>query len=153
VVISKRYSHIYIYPPDKHTSFLKELVKPHYDDVSLLESLDSEFLQEKSDSLLLIFNILPDDDITDICISYYRQQKPTDFIIDLTGQLFIKQEYFVHMTTSDTSLDVSIDCIEIGINSSYLQLNHPNEELTKFNADLNSYYSLLLRYAEEYESE
>lgn len=153
MVISKRYSHIYIYPPDKHTSFLKELVKPHYDDVSLLESLDSEFLQEKSDSLLLIFNILPDNDITDICISYYRQQKPTDFIIDLTGQLFIKQEYFVHMTTSDTSLDVSIDCLEISIRSSYLQLDHRDEDLVKFNADMNSYYSLLLRYAEEYESE
>ena len=152
-MITKRYSHIYIYLSDEHTSFLKELVRPHYNDVSVLESLDSESLQEKSDSLLLIFNILPDNDITDICISYYRQQKPTDFIINLTGQLFIKQEYFVHMTTSDTSLDVSIDCIEIGINSSYLQLNHRNEELTKFNADLNSYYSLLLRYAEEYESE
>ena len=110
---------------------MKELVKPNYNDVSVLESLDSEFLQEKSDSLLLIFNILPDNDITDICISYYRQQKPTDFIIDLTGQLFIKQEYFVHMTTSDTSLDVSIDCIEIGINSSYLQLNHPNDGIDK----------------------
>ncbi len=153
MVISKRYSHIYIYPPDKHTSFLKELVKPHYDDVSLLESLDSEFLQEKSDSLLLIFNILPDNDITDICISYYRQQKPTDFIIDLTGQLFIEQGYFVHMTESETSLGVSIDCLEISIRSSYLQLDHRDEELVKFNADMNSYYSLLLRYAEEYESE
>ena len=152
-MITKRYSHIYIYLSDEHTSFLKELVRPNYDEVSILESLDSKFLQEKSDSMLLVFNLLPDDDLTDICISYYREQKPTDFIIDLTGQLFIKQEYFVHMTTSDTSLDVSIDCIEIGMNSSYLQLNHPNEELTKFNADLNSYYSLLLRYAEEYESE
>lgn len=131
---------------------MKELVKPNYNDVSVLESLDSEFLQEKSDSLLLIFNILPDNDITDICISYYRQQKPTDFIIDLTGQLFIKQEFFVHMTTSDTSLGVSIDCLEISISSSYLQLDHRDEELVKFNADMNSYYSLLLRYAEEYDS-
>ena len=152
-MITKRYSHIYIYLSDEHTSFLKELVTPNYDDVSVLESLDSESLQEKSDSLLLIFNILPDNDITDICISYYRQQKPTDFIIDLTGQLFIKQEYFVHMTTSDTSLDVSIDCLEISIRSSYLQLDHRDEDLVKFNADMNSYYSLLLRYAEEYESE
>lgn len=152
MVISKRYSHIYIYPSDKHTSFLKELVKPNYDDVSVLESLDSESLQEKSDSLLLIFNILPDNEITDICISYYREQKPTDFIIDLTGQLFIKQGYFVHMLTSDTSLDVSIDCLEIGISSSFLQMNHRDEELVKFNAVLNSYYSLLLRYAEVYES-
>ena len=132
---------------------MKELVKPNYNDVSVLESMDSEFLQKKSDSLLLIFNILPDNDITDICISYYRQQKPTDFIIDLTGQLFIKQEYYVHMTTSDTSLDVSIDCLEIGLNSSYLQMDYRDEELVKSNADLNSYYSLLLRYAEEYESE
>lgn len=152
-MITKRYSHIYIYSSDKHTSFLKELAKPNYDEVSVLESLDSESLQEKSDSLLLTFNISPDDDLTDICITYYREQKPTDFIIDLTGQLFIKQGYFVHMITSDASLYVSIDCLEIGINSSYLQLNHRNEELTKFNADLNSYYSLLLRYAEEYESE
>ena len=153
MMITKRYNHIYIYPSDKHTSFLKELVRPHYDDVSLLESLYSKFLQEKSDSLLLVFNILPDDDITDICISYYREQKPTDFIIDLTGQLFIMQGYFVHTITSDTTLTVSIDCLEIGINSSYLLLNHRDEELVKFNADMNSYYSLLLRYAEEYESE
>ena len=151
-MITKRYSHIYIYLSDEHTSFLKELVKPNYNDVSVLESLDSEFLQEKSDSLLLIFNILPNNDITDICISYYRQQKPTDFIIDLTGQLFIKQGYFIHMTESEPSLAVSIDCLEIGINSSYLQIDYRDEELVKFNADMNSYYSLLLRYAEEYES-
>ena len=151
-MITKRYSHIYIYPSDKHTSFLKELAKPNYDEVSVLESLDSKSLQEKSDSLLLKFNILPDDDLTDICIRYNREEKPTDFIIDLTGQLFIKQGYFVHMTTSDTSLNVSIDCLEIGLSSSYLQLDHRNEELIKFNADLNLYYSLLLRYAEEFES-
>jgi hypothetical protein len=128
-------------------------VKPNYDDVSVLESMDSESLQEKSDSLLLTFNILPDDDLTDICIRYNREQKPTDFIIDLTGQLFIEQGYFVHMTESETSLGVSIDCLEISIRSSYLQLDHRDEELVKFNADMNSYYSLLLRYAEEYESE
>lgn len=151
-MITKRYRHIYICLSDKHTSFLKELVSTNYDEVSLLESLDSKFLQEKSDSLLLTFNILPDDDITDIFISYYTEQKPTDFIIDLTGQLFIKQGYFVHMITSETLLDVNIDYIEIGINSSYLQLNQQDEELEKLNADLNSYYSLLLRYAEEYES-
>ena len=151
-MITKRYSHIYIYLSDEHTSFLKELVRPNYDDVSVLESLDSESLQEKSDSLLLIFNILPDNDITDICISYYREQKPTDFIIDLTGHLFIEQGYFVHMITSDTSLNVSIDCLEIGLSSSYLQIDNRDEELVKLNADLNSYYSLLLRYAEEYES-
>lgn len=153
MMITKRYNHIYIYPSDKHTSFLKELVRPHYDDVSLLESLDSNLLQDNTDSLLLTFNILSDDDLTDICIRYNREQKPTDFIIDLTGQLFIKQGYYVHMTTSDTSLDVSIDCLEIGLNSSYLQMDNRDEELVKFNADLNSYYSLLLRYAEEYESE
>ena len=152
MMITKRYSHIYIYPSDKHTSFLKELVRPHYDDISLLESLYSKFLQEKSDSMLLVFNILPDDDITDICISYYRELKPTDFIIDLTGQLFIEQGYFVHMTESENSLGVSIDCLEISISSSYLQLDHRDEELVKFNADMNSYYSLLLRYAEEYDS-
>lgn len=152
-MITKRYTYIYIYLYDKHTSFLKELTKPNYDEVSVLESLDSKSLQEKSDSLLLKFNILPDDDLTDICIRYNREEKPTDFIIDLTGQLFIKQGYFVHMTTSDTSLNVSIDCLEIGLSSSYLQLDHRNEELIKFNADLNLYYSLLLRYAEEYESE
>ena len=152
-MITKRYSHIYIWLSDKHTSFLKELVKPNYDDVSVLESMDSESLQEKSDSLLLTFNILPDDDLTDICIRYNREQKPTDFIIDLTGQLFIEQGYFVHMTESETSLGVSIDCLEISIRSSYLQLDHRDEELVKFNADMNSYYSLLLRYAEEYESE
>lgn len=151
-MITKRYSHIYIWLSDKHTSFLKELVKPNYDDVSVLESMDSESLQEKSDSLLLTFNILPDDDLTDICIRYNREQKPTDFIIGLTGHLFIEQGYFVHMTTSDTTLTVSLDCLEIGINSSYLQLNHRDEELVKFNAVLNSYYSLLLRYAEVYES-
>ena len=151
-MITKRYSHIYIYLSDEHTSFLKELVRPNYDDVSVLESLDSESLQEKSDSLLLIFNILPDNDITDICISYYREQKPTDFIIDLTGHLFIEQGYFVHMITYDTSLNVSIDCLEIGLSSSYLQMDHCDEELVKLNADLNSYYSLLLRYAEEYKS-
>ena len=151
-MITKCYCHIYIWLSDKHTSFLKELVKPNYDDVSLLESLYSKFLQEKSDSMLLVFNILPDDDLTDICISYYRELKPTDFIIDLTGQLFIEQGYFVHMTESETSLGVSIDCLEIGISSSYLQLDHRDEELVKFNADMNSYYSLLLRYAEEYES-
>ena len=128
-------------------------MKPNYDDVSVLESMDSESLQEKSDSLLLTFNILPDDDLTDICIRYNREQKPTDFIIDLTGQLFIEQGYFVHMTESETSLGVSIDCLEISIRSSYLQLDHRDEELVKFNADMNSYYSLLLRYAEEYESE
>ena len=152
-MITKQYSHIYIWLSDKHTSFLKELVKPNYDDVSVLESMDSESLQEKSDSLLLTFNILPDDDLTDICIRYNREQKPTDFIIDLTGQLFIEQGYFVHMTESETSLGVSIDCLEISIRSSYLQLDHRDEELVKFNADMNSYYSLLLRYAEEYESE
>lgn len=152
-MITKRYCHIYIWLSDKHTSFLKELVKPNYDDVSVLESMDSESLQEKSDSLLLTFNILPDDDLTDICIRYNREQKPTDFIIDLTGQLFIEQGYFVHMTESETSLGVSIDCLEISIRSSYLQLDHRDEELVKFNADMNSYYSLLLRYAEEYESE
>ena len=152
-MITKRYSHIYIWLSDKHTSFLKELVKPNYDDVSVLESMDSESLQEKSDSLLLTFNILPDDDLTDICIRYNREQKPTDFIIDLTGQLFIEQGYFVHMTESENSLGVSIDCLEISISSSYLQLDHRDEELVKFNADMNSYYSLLLRYAEEYESE
>ena len=152
MMITKRYSHIYIYPSDKHTSFLKELVRPNYDDVSVLESLDSKSLQEKSDSLLLTFNILSDDDLTDICISYYREQKPTDFIIDLTGQLFIKQGYFIHMTESEPSLAVNIDCLEIGINSSYLQIDNRDEELVKFNADMNSYYSLLLRYAEEYES-
>ena len=152
-MITKRYSHIYIWLSDKHTSFLKELVKPNYDDVAVLESMDSESLQEKSDSLLLTFNILPDDDLTDICIRYNREQKPTDFIIDLTGQLFIEQGYFVHMTESETSLGVSIDCLEISIRSSYLQLDHRDEELVKFNADMNSYYSLLLRYAEEYESE
>ena len=152
MMITKRYNHIYIYPSDKHTSCLNELVRPHYDDVSLLESLYSKFLQEKSDSMLLVFNLLPDDDLTDICISYYREQKPTDFIIDLTGNLFIKQGYFIHMTESDTSLDVSIDCLEIGISSSYLQLDHRYDELVKLNTDLNSYYSLLLRYAEEYES-
>lgn len=151
-MITKRYSHIYIYLSDEHTSFLKELVTPNYDDVSLLERLNSKLLQEKSDSLLLIFNILPDDDITDICISFCREQKPTDFIIDLTGQLFIKQGYFVHMTESETSLGVSIDCLEIGISSSYLQLDHRYDELVKLNTDLNSYYSLLLRYAEEYET-
>lgn len=153
MMITKRYSHIYIWLSDKHISFLKELVRPNYDEVSLLESLDSKLLQEKSDSLLLVFNILPDDDITDICISYYREQKPTDFIIDLTGHLFIEQGYFVHMITSDTSLNVSIDCLEIGLSSSYLQMDHCDEELVKLNADMNSYYSLLLRYAEEYESE
>ena len=152
-MITKRYCHIYIWLSDKHTSFLKELVKPNYDDVSVLESMDSESLQEKSDSLLLTFNILPDDDLTDICIRYNREQKPTDFIIDLTGHLFIEQGYFVHMTESETSLGVSIDCLEISIRSSYLQLDHRDEELVKFNADMNSYYSLLLRYAEEYESE
>lgn len=152
MMITKRYSHIYIYPSDKHTSFLKELVRPNYDDVSVLESLDSKSLQENSDSLLLTFNILSDDDLTDICIRYNKEQKPTDFIIDLTGQLFIMQGYFVHTITSDTTLTVSIDCLEIGINSSYLLLNHRDEELVKFNADLNSYYSLLLRYAEEYET-
>lgn len=131
---------------------MKELVRPNYDEVSILESFGLIFLQEKSDSLLLTFNILPDDDITDICISYYTEQKPTDFIIDLTGQLFINQGYFVHMITSETPLDANIDYIEIGINSSYLQLDQHDEELVKFNADLNSYYSLLLRYAEEYES-
>ena len=141
-MITKRYSHIYIWLSDKHTSFLKELVKPNYDDVSVLESMDSESLQEKSDSLLLTFNILPDDDLTDICIRYNREQKPTDFIIGLTGHLFIEQ----------ATLTVSLDCLEIGINSSYLQLNHRDEELVKFNAVLNSYYSLLLRYAEVYES-
>ncbi len=151
-MITKQYSHIYIWLSDKHTSFLKELVKPNYDDVSVLESLDSESLQEKSDSLLLIFNILPDDDLTDICIRYNREQKPTDFIIDLTGHLFIEQGYFVHMTESDTSLNVSIDCLKIGLSSSYLQMDHLDNELVKLNADLNSYYSLLLRYAEEYES-
>lgn len=151
-MITKRYTHIYIYLYDKHTSFLKEFVRSNYDDISVLESLDSKSLQEKSDSLLLVFNILPDDDITDICISYYRQQKPTDFIIDLTGQLFIEQGYFVHMTESENSLGVSIDCLEISISSSYLQLEHRDEELVKFNADMNSYYSLLLRYAEEYDS-
>ncbi len=151
-MITKRYTHIYIYLYDKHTSFLKEFVRSNYDDISVLESLDSKSLQEKSDSLLLKFNILPDDDLTDICIRYNREEKPTDFIIDLTGQLFIKQGYFVHMTTSDTSLNVSIDCLEIGLSSSYLQLDHRNEELIKFNADLNLYYSLLLRYAEEFES-
>ena len=151
-MITKRYSHIYIWLSDKHTSFLKELVKPNYDDVSVLESMDSESLQEKSDSLLLTFNILPDDDLTDICIRYNREQKPTDFIIDLTGQLFIEQGYFIHMTESEPSLAVNIDCLEIGINSSYLQIDNRNEELVKFNADMNSYYSLLLRYAEEYES-
>lgn len=151
-MITKRYRHIYICLSDKHTSFLKELVSTNYDEVSLLESLDSKFLQEKSDSLLLTFNILSDDDLTDICISYYREQKPTDFIIDLTGQLFIKQGYFIHMTESEPSLAVSIDCLEIGINSSYLQIDYRDEELVKFNADMNSYYSLLLRYAEEYES-
>ena len=153
MMITKRYNHIYIYPSDKHTSFLKELVRPHYDDVSLLESLYSKFLQEKSDSMLLVFNILPDDDLTDICISYYRELKPTDFIIDLTGQLFIEQGYFIHMTESEPSLTVNIDCLEIGINSSYLQIDNRDEELVKFNADMNSYYSLLLRYAEEYDSE
>ena len=102
--------------------------------------------------MLLVFNLLPDDDLTDICISYYREQKPTDFIIDLTGQLFIKQGYFIHMTESEPSLAVSIDCLEIGINSSYLQIDYRDEELVKFNADMNSYYCLLLRYAEEYES-
>ena len=152
MMITKRYSHIYIWLSDKHISFLKDLVRPNYDEVSLLESLDSKFLQEKSDSMLLVFNILPDDDITDICISYYRELKPTDFIIDLTGQLFIEQGYFVHMTESENSLGVSIDCLEISISSSYLQLDHRDEELVKFNADMNSYYSLLLRYAEEYES-
>lgn len=152
MVITKRYSNIYIWLSDKHTSFLKELVRPNYDEVSILESLDSKFLQEKSDSMLLVFNLLPDDDLTDICISYYREQKPTDFIIDLTGQLFIKQGYFIHMTESEPSLAVSIDCLEIGINSSYLQIDNRDEELVKFNADMNSYYSLLLRYAEEYES-
>lgn len=151
-MITKRYSHIYIWLFDKHISFLKELVRPNYDDVSILESLDSESLQEKSDSMLMVFNILPDDDITDICISYYTELKPTDFIIDLTGQLFIKQGYFVHMITSETPLDVNIDYLEICINSGYLQLDHRDEELVKLNADLNSYYSLLLRYAEEYES-
>ena len=151
-MITKRYSHIYIYLSDEHTSFLKELVRPNYDEVSLLESLASKLLQEKSDSLLLVFNLLPDDDLTDICISYYREQKPTDFIIDLTGQLFIKQGYFIHMTESEPSLAVNIDCLEIGINSSYLQIDNRDEELVKFNADMNSYYSLLLRYAEEYES-
>ena len=151
-MITKQYSHIYIWLSDKHTSFLKELVKPNYDDVSVLESLDSESLQEKSDSLLLIFNILPDDDLTDICIRYNREQKPTDFIIDLTGHLFIEQGYFVHMTESGPSLAVCIDCLEIGINSGYLQIDNRDEELVKLNADLNSYYSLLLRYAEEYES-
>jgi hypothetical protein len=151
-MITKRYTHIYIYLYDKHTSFLKEFVRSNYDDISVLESLDSKSLQEKSDSLLLIFNILPDDDLTDICIRYNREQKPTDFIIDLTGHLFIEQGYFVHMTESDTSLNVSIDCLEIGLSSSYLQLDHRNEELIKFNADLNLYYSLLLRYAEEFES-
>ena len=151
-MITKRYSHIYIYLSDEHTSFLKELVTPNYDEVSLLERLNSKLLQEKSDSLLLIFNILPDDDITDICISFCREQKPTDFIIDLTGQLFIKQGYFIHMTESEPSLAVNIDCLEIGINSSYLQIDNRDEELVKFNADMNSYYSLLLRYAEEYES-
>ena len=151
-MITKQYSHIYIWLSDKHTSFLKELVKPNYDDVSVLESLDSESLQEKSDSLLLIFNILPDDDLTDICIRYNREQKPTDFIIDLTGHLFIEQGYFVHMTESDTSLNVSIDCLKICLSSSYLQMDHLDNELVKLNADLNSYYSLLLRYAEEYES-
>ena len=151
-MITKRYSHIYIYLSDEHTSFLKELVRPNYDEVSLLESLASKLLQEKSDSLLLVFNLLPDDDLTDICISYYREQKPTDFIIDLTGQLFIKQGYFIHMTESEPSLAVSIDCLEIGINSSYLQIDYRDEELVKFNADMNSYYCLLLRYAEEYES-
>ena len=151
-MITKRYSHIYIYLSDEHTSFLKELVRPNYDEVSILESLDSKFLQEKSDFMLLVLNLLPDDDLTDICISYYREQKPTDFIIDLTGQLFIKQGYFIHMTESEPSLAVSIDCLEIGINSSYLQIDYRDEELVKFNADMNSYYSLLLRYAEEYES-
>ena len=153
MMITKRYSHIYIWLSDKHISFLKDLVRPNYDEVSLLESLASKLLQEKSDSLLLVFNLLPDDDLTDICISYYREQKPTDFIIDLTGQLFIKQGYFIHMTESEPSLAVNIDCLEIGINSSYLQIDNRDEELVKFNADMNSYYSLLLRYAEEYESE
>lgn len=152
MMITKRYSHIYIGLSDKHISFLKDLVRPNYDEVSLLESLASKLLQEKSDSLLLVFNLLPDDDLTDICISYYREQKPTDFIIDLTGQLFIKQGYFIHMTESEPSLAVNIDCLEIGINSSYLQIDNRDEELVKFNADMNSYYSLLLRYAEEYES-
>ena len=152
-MITKRYRHIYIWLFDKHTSFLKELVRSNYDEVSTLESLDSNLLQDNTDSLLLTFNILSDDDLTDICIRYNREQKPTDFIIDLTGQLFIKQGYYVHMTTSDTSLDVSIDCLEIGLNSSYLQMDYRDEELVKFNAVLNSYYSLLLRYAEEYESE
>ena len=151
-MITKRYSHIYIYPSDKHTSFLKEFVRSNYDDISVLESLDSKSLQEKSDSLLLTFNISPDDDLTDICIRYNREQKPTDFIIDLTGHLFIEQGYFVHMTESGPSLAVCIDCLEIGINSGYLQIDNRDEELVKLNADLNSYYSLLLRYAEEYES-
>ena len=90
--------------------------------------------------------------MTDICIRYNREQKPTDFIIDLTGHLFIEQGYFVHMTESGPSLAVCIDCLEIGINSGYLQIDNRDEELVKLNADLNSYYSLLLRYAEEYKS-
>lgn len=143
MTITKRYRKILLLT----TPSLAELIKPVYEDV-VLSNEDSLCSLDDTESIVLDIRLSPQDKTeSDIRLGYCINQKhPTEFIIKLTEMLFSEYGYSVIIDSSITPLTNEADYLKIEFSLSYEQI-----ESKRFNRDLNDYFSLLLRYEEEYD--
>lgn len=143
MTITKRYRKILLLT----TPSLTELIKPVYEDV-VLSNEDSLCSLDDTESIVLDIRLSPQDKTEpDFRLGHCVNQKcPTEFIIKLTEMMFSERGYSVVIDSSITPSTNKSDYLIIDFILSSEQI-----ELKRFNRDLNDYFSLLLRYEEEYD--
>lgn len=143
MTITKRYRKILLLT----TPSLTELIEPVYEDV-VLSNEDSLCSLDDTESIVLDIRLSPQDKTEpDFRLGHcVNQKRPTEFIIKLTEMMFSERGYSVVIDSSITSSTNKIDYLIIDFILSSEQI-----ESKRFNRDLNDYFSLLLRYEEEYD--
>ncbi len=143
MTITKRYRKILLLT----TPSLTELIEPVYEDV-VLSNEDSLCSLDDTESIVLDIRLSPQDKTEpDFRLGHcVNQKRPTEFIIKLTEMMFSERGYSVVIDSSITSSTNKSDYLIIDFILSSEQI-----ESKRFNRDLNDYFSLLLRYEEEYD--
>ena len=143
MTITKRYRKILLLT----TPSLTELIKPVYEDV-VLSNEDSLCSLDDTESIVLDIRLSPQDKTEpDFRLGHcVNQKRPTEFIIKLTEMMFSERGYSVVIDSSITPSTNKSDYLIIDFILSSEQI-----ESKRFNRDLNDYFSLLLRYEEEYD--
>ena len=143
MTITKRYRKILLLT----TPSLTELIEPVYEDV-VLSNEDSLCSLDDTENIVLDIRLSPQDKTEpDFRLGHcVNQKRPTEFIIKLTEMMFSERGYSVVIDSSITSSTNKSDYLIIDFILSSEQI-----ESKRFNRDLNDYFSLLLRYEEEYD--